>query len=144
MFNLFRPSKRPCAQTFMPMTPMPRRTASGRTVWMKDMRCTSAALRATRTVSKLKRRMPSSMMAGQAQEADTTLRAGLQECFESSALGEDPLEVVLGPQVVQLPEIEVIGPESAQAVVEQAQGTVAATLVSFGSKEDVPAALTKR
>src|SRR5258708_4708640 len=83
------------------------------------------------------------VMTGQAQETHPALRAGLQERFEGASFGEDAVEVVLSPQIVQLPEIEMIGVQSAQAVVEKAQGAVPRTVVSLGSKEDLAAALAK-
>ena len=143
-----RPSSAPWAQTFMPMTPMPRRAASGSTVRRNESRWTSAALSATSTVSKSNRRIASSRMAGSWWPVMPRNRTRPSSRAWSSASIAPPRAKIRsrsshGPQVVQLPEVEVVGPQPPQALVEQPERAVAGAVVGLGGEEDLAAALAE-
>ena len=96
------------------MMPIRFSTASGSSVSVKLKWCGSAAFKAMRMVSKGKRRMPSAsasgpVMSGDAEVADDLLLVRLPQRFHGAALGEDRLDVFGQADVVELPEVQMIG-----------------------------------
>lgn len=69
--------------------------------------------------------------------------AGLKQRFERPALAEDAVEITPRPQIMELPEIEPISPQPAQAIVEQPQRTVAGAVVRLRGQEDLIAAISE-
>ena len=53
------------------------------------------------------------VMAGQAQEANPASRAGFDQRLQGAPLAEDNVELVLRAQVVELPEVQIIGVQTA-------------------------------
>src|SRR5262249_45695199 len=77
------------------------------------------------------------MVSRQAEMFDASLGPGHDQRLERAAFAENHVEIVERAQVVELPEIEVIGAEAAQRVVEQAQRTIAGAIVRLRGEEDL-------
>jgi len=76
-------------------------------------------------------------MAGDAQIADDALVLGLGERLDGAIGAEDLVEMVGGSDVVELPQVEVVGLQLGQTVLQQAQSVVAPVGVRLGGQEDV-------
>ncbi len=76
------------------------------------------------------------MVAGQPEVAHPAIGLGLGQRLDGAAFGDDAVEIGGGAQVVQLPQVEVIGAQPLEAVVEQAQRTVAAAIAGLRGEED--------
>ena len=76
------------------------------------------------------------VVAGNAQVTHAALGPGLQEGFHGPALAEDPGKIILAAKVVQLPEIQVIGVQPPQAVVEKPERPIVGAIVGLGGQED--------
>ena len=82
------------------------------------------------------------MWPGEADEAHLALLLGLVERFEHAALGVGQFGVVVEADAVDLPQVEVVGLEPAQRLVEHLHGQVRAAAVraDLGHEEDLVAA----
>src|SRR3989442_12923932 len=77
------------------------------------------------------------MMAREAHKAAFTSLLGRDESFDGSARREDLLNFVHGGNLVNLPEIDVIGLQGAQGLVEVRLGSLAAALRGLSGQENV-------
>ena len=86
------------------------------------------------------------LVPGEPEEADLALLLGLEGVLECSSRLEDPLGVVVVVDLVELPEVEVIGLEPAQAVFEVGLGVLGGPAAALGHEEDLvaPAPLRDR
>ena len=64
----------------------------------------------------------------------------LDEGFHGSALGEDGVDVFGEADVVELPEIDVVGVEELEGLFDHAQGAFAGALLGLGGEEGLVAA----
>jgi hypothetical protein len=71
------------------------------------------------------------VMARQSHEPNAAFRPGPDECFEGSPFGKNAIQVLGGAEVMQLPEVEVIGSKPKEAIVEQPKGTITAAVVGL-------------
>ncbi len=58
------------------------------------------------------------LVAGEAEKANLALLLGLEGAFDRTTAVEDPVGVVVVDDFVKLPEIEVVGAQTSQAVLE--------------------------
>ena len=65
------------------------------------------------------------MVAGEADQAHPPLGSGLQGRLQRAPLAEDPIQLLAVAQVVELPEVQVTGPQAPEGIVEQPQRLVA-------------------
>ena len=79
------------------------------------------------------------MVAGDADESHAAVGARLLDGLDRAAPAEDLVELLGLAQVVKLPEVEVVGPELAQAGVEQAQRAVAIAGMRLRCQKDAVA-----
>ena len=84
------------------------------------------------------------LVAGEAQEADLPLLLGLEGVFDRTPCGEDPVGVVVVDDLVELPEVEMIGAEPAQAVFQVRLGVLGGPAAALGHEEDLVAAVPLR
>jgi len=56
-------------------------------------------------------------MSGKADEADFTLFAGLEGAFQGAIFAEDEVGIVVPFDPVELPQVDAVGAEPAQAVL---------------------------
>ena len=86
------------------------------------------------------------LVAGEAEEADLALLLGLEGELEGTAGREDPVGVVVVVDLVELPEVEMIGPQPAEAVFEVGLGVLGGAAAALGHEEDLvaPASLRDR
>ena len=84
------------------------------------------------------------VVAGQAQEPDAPLLAGLDEGLEGPAAAEDRAQVAGCAQVVELPEVQVVGVQPVQALLQQPERAVAGAIVRLGREEHIAATLAQR
>src|SRR5262249_22916268 len=84
------------------------------------------------------------VMPGQTQEAHFAGIAGLAQCLERSALREDALQIILRPEVMQLPKIEPIRSQPPEAVVQDAQRTIARPIGGLRGEKNLLPPLAKR
>ena len=77
------------------------------------------------------------LVAGESHEADLALALGLLERLHGPALGEVPIGIVLVDDLVDLPEVEMVGAEALERLVELAHGHVlaAAMRAELGHEE---------
>jgi hypothetical protein len=61
------------------------------------------------------------VVTGEAEEADDLLLLHLQQCFHSAALGEDVVDIGHGADVVQLPQVYMVGLEKLERFLDHAQ-----------------------
>ena len=61
------------------------------------------------------------VVTGQAQKPHALLIARLQKGLERALGAEDLVEVAVGSQVVQLPKVQVVGPQPLERVIKQSQ-----------------------
>ena len=84
------------------------------------------------------------VMPRDTQMLDATLSFRLHERLESAALAEDARQVVVRAQIVQLPQVEVIGASALQALFEQLERAVARAVVRLGREENLTAPFAER
>jgi len=60
------------------------------------------------------------------------LRPGLHQGFERTTWTENAVQVTLGPEVMQLPEIEVGRPQAPQALLQEPERAVPRAVVRLG------------
>src|SRR5271167_3741506 len=77
------------------------------------------------------------MMAREAHKAAFASLLGRDESFDGSSRGEDLLNFVHCGNLVNLPEIDVIGLQGAQGLVEIRLGSLAATLRGLSGQENI-------
>src|SRR5262249_39384863 len=65
-----------------------------------------------------------------------SIRPRAIERLDRAASAEDLVELGQVAKIVQLPEVQVIGAQSPEAVVEQPQRTIAGAIVRLGGEED--------
>ena len=75
------------------------------------------------------------VVAGDAEVTDDLLVVHLDESFHGSALGEDRVDVFGQADVVELPEIDVVGVEELERLLDHAEGAVAGALLGLGGEE---------
>ena len=75
-------------------------------------------------------------MAGQADEADAPVAPRFRGGFQRAARAADDVDLAQVAQVVHLPQVEAVGAEPAQRIVEQAQRPIARALVRLRRQED--------
>jgi len=63
-------------------------------------------------------------MAGDTRKVAADCSRAFSRAFDGRRWGEDAVELVFGLEVVDLPEVEVIGAEVAQALLEEAHGAI--------------------
>ena len=80
------------------------------------------------------------LVAGEADEANLAGFLGFESRFEA-ALFEDPVGIVVVDHFVELPEIEVVGLEATEGLVEIAQRTGVVAFAVLGHEEDLIAAV---
>ena len=80
-------------------------------------------------------------MAGEADEAALSRFLRRLEGLDCAAGGEDPRDVVLVLDPMDLPEVDVVGPEPLQREVELVLGPLAGPLGGLGGEEHVLADL---
>ena len=80
------------------------------------------------------------LVAGEADVANETALAGFKGGLDGAARFEDPLGVVVVVDLVELPEVEVVHLEAAEAVIELGAGGFGVASTDLGHKEDVVAA----
>ena len=78
-------------------------------------------------------------MAGDA-EVSTIFCCRFEQGFHGSALGEDLVDVGHGADIVQLPEVDVVGLEQLQRLFDHRHGAVARAFLGFGREERFVAA----
>ncbi len=83
------------------------------------------------------------VMPGQAEEPDASLGTRLDKRLECTATAEDHLEVARSSQIVQLPQVEVVGAQPLEAFIEKPERAIAGAVVGLGGKEDLAAALAQ-
>ena len=81
------------------------------------------------------------VVAGDAEMPHHLLLLHLEQRFHGAALGEDLVDIVLRADVVQLPEVDVIGLEQLERLLDHAHGAVARALLGLGGEEGLVAAL---
>ena len=81
------------------------------------------------------------VVAGDAEEAHHLLLLHFEQRFHGAALGEDRIHVGHGADIVQLPQVHVIGLEQLQRFFDHAHGAVAGALAGFGGEEGLVAAV---
>ena len=79
------------------------------------------------------------LVSGEADVAHFALRLGDLGGLDGAARLEDPLRVVVVVDLVELPEVQVVGAQAAQALVELFQGAVARPIADLRHEEDVVA-----
>ena len=70
-------------------------------------------------------------MAGKTQEPNSPFFPSLDKGPESSIASEDLIQIRLGAEVMQLPEVEIIRSQPYKAVIEKPKGAVVAAVMSF-------------
>ena len=80
------------------------------------------------------------LVAGEAEEADLAVLQGLEAGVDGPVLGEDPVGVVVVDDLVELPEVEVVGLEPAEAVLQVRLGLLGGPAADLGHEEDLVAA----
>ena len=129
------------------MIPISFSTASGRSCSANGRWWRSAAFSASSSVSKGKRRIASSSTSGvrvarDPEEAHELLVPRLDQRLDRAALREDLLHLVHLGDVVDLPEVEVIGLQQLERLLEVLERAVARAVVRLAREEDLaPAAL---
>jgi uncharacterized membrane protein len=81
------------------------------------------------------------VVAGDAEMAHDLLLLHFEQRFHRAALGEDFVHIGHGADVVQLPEVDVIGLEQLQRLLDHAHGAVAGALLGLGGEEGLVAAV---
>ena len=81
------------------------------------------------------------VVAGDAEVAHDLLLLHFEQRFHRAALGEDLVHVVGSADVVQLPQIDVIGLEQLQRLLDHPHRAVARALLGLGREERLVAAL---
>ena len=75
------------------------------------------------------------VVAGDSEIAHDFLVASFEQGFHGSALGEDLVDVGHGADVVQLPEVDVIGLEQLERGLDHAHGSIAGPLLGLGGEK---------
>jgi len=106
----------------------------------------SAGLTGRSTVSKGKsskqeRIICGVVMAGDADETHQALFPGLGKCLDGTAWSEDFRHVILGPDVMHLPQIEVVGVHVTEGLVQVGQGACFTAVVRLAGKKDLASPL---
>ena len=83
------------------------------------------------------------VMPGKSQVFHAPLLACLDERFKRAAAAEDHLQVARGAQVVKLPQVEVIGARSLEALVEKPERSVAGAVMGLRGQKNLAAALAQ-
>ena len=81
------------------------------------------------------------VVGGDTEKADDLLVLHLGEGFHGAAVGEDGVDLLGDANVVEQPEVEVIGLHELEGLFDITEGAVAAALSALGGKEDVVAAV---
>ena len=86
------------------------------------------------------------LVAGEPDVADLALLPGLEGELECAAGREDPVGIVVVIDLVELPEVEMIGPQPAETVFEVGLGVLGGAAAALGHEEDLvaPASLRDR
>src|SRR6185436_1665443 len=81
-------------------------------------------------------------MSGNPQVADQFLFPGLHQGLQSATLGEGGVQVGPAADVMELPEVEVVGLQALEAALEQSQRAIAGPVIGLAGQEDfLPAPL---
>src|SRR5215469_10832778 len=81
------------------------------------------------------------VVGGKTKEADDLLVMHLGEGFHGAPFGEDGVDLLGDANVVEQPEVEVVGLHELEGLFDVTEGAVAAALSAFGGKEDFIAAV---
>ena len=81
------------------------------------------------------------VVGGNTKVADDLLVVHLDEGFHGAAFREDSVDLLGDANVVEQPEVEVIGLEEPEGLFDHFEGSVAAALPGLGGKENVVAAV---
>src|SRR6516165_3404243 len=81
------------------------------------------------------------VVGGDSEKADDLLVLQLGEGFHGAAFGEDGVDLLGDANVVEQPEVEVVGLHELEGLFDITEGTVAAALSALGGKEDLVAAV---
>ncbi len=80
-------------------------------------------------------------VGGDTEKADDLLVVHLGEGFHGAAFGEDGVDLLGDADVVEQPEVEVVGLHELEGLFDITEGAVAGALPALGGKEDVVAAM---
>src|SRR6266542_6073003 len=84
-------------------------------------------------------------MPRQSDEANTAIGLGFECGLQRAAFATEHVKLVHFPQVVHLPRVEMVGAQAAKRIVQQAERSIAGTLVAFRRQEHaIAAALARR
>src|SRR6516165_8597363 len=81
------------------------------------------------------------VVGGDTEKADDLLVLHLGEGFHGAAVGEDGVDLLGDANVVEQPEVEVVGLHELEGLFDVTEGAVAAALSALGGKEDLVAAV---
>src|SRR6516165_5973827 len=81
------------------------------------------------------------VVGGDTEKADDLLVLHLGEGFHGAAFGEDGVDLLGDANVVEQPEVEVVGLHELEGLFDVTEGAVAAALSALGGKEDLVAAV---
>jgi hypothetical protein len=84
------------------------------------------------------------MMPRQTQESDASFIARLGKGLQCTTAAKDHLEVTGSSQIVQLPQIQMVGAQSLEAFIKQPERAIASAIMGLGGKEDLATALPQR
>ncbi len=74
-------------------------------------------------------------VAGDPKVLHDTLLPGLEEGMDGAVVGEDLIQLLHSADVVQLPEIQMVGLEGVQALFQELERSVPGPVVGLGGQE---------
>src|SRR5665213_2828588 len=128
----------------MPTTPIPRRRASATTGGANGRRRGAARIGGVQGNQHAVEREAAHgldqhvgiVVTGEADETNAAVDLRLARGLERAALTEQDVQFIGRPEVVDLPQVQTVGAEPPERVVEQTQRPVAGALVGLRRQED--------